>query len=237
MATLPWLSPEELYFPSIDTALKEPNGLLAVGGDLSPQRLLLAYKHGIFPWFEQDEPILWWSPSPRAVLFPERIHISKSLNKRLKRSDYTSSCDQAFEQVISHCANTPRGGQVGTWITEEMRKAYTALHHQGHAHSVETWQDGRLVGGLYGISIGKLFFGESMFSHNTDASKVAFVALAQNLQRWDYPLIDCQISNPHLSSLGAEEILRPAFKRYLSTYTVESSIENWAEAWLQPKAI
>ena len=237
MATLPWLDPEELFFPEIEAALQEPNGLLAVGGDLSPQRLLLAYQRGVFPWFEEGEPILWWSPTPRAVLFPENIVISKSLNKRLRQQQYRTSCDQAFDQVIAHCANTVRRGQAGTWITEKMQQAYITLHHQGYAHSIEAWCDDELVGGLYGISIGQLFFGESMFSLKTDASKVAFVGLAQNLQAWGYPLIDCQVSNPHLTSLGAEPIDRQTFKDYLATYTVNKGTENWAASWQQPTAV
>ncbi|MGK0441452.1 MAG: leucyl/phenylalanyl-tRNA--protein transferase [Pseudohongiellaceae bacterium] len=234
MATLPWLDPEELYFPATHTALHEPNGLLAVGGDLSPERLHLAYQSGIFPWYEEDEPIMWWSPSPRAVLFPDKIHISRSLRKRINRQEFKVTCDQAFDQVTQHCALTPRGGQHGTWITEEMREAYSELHRLGHAHSIETWNNGTLVGGLYGVSIGKMFFGESMFSHQTDASKIAFVALAQNLQRWGYPVIDCQISHPHLQSLGSEEINRSELNDFLERYTVKQGIEDWHSHWQQP---
>lgn len=235
MATLPWLDTEELYFPSTNTALQEPNGLLAVGGDLSPSRLLTAYQQGIFPWYEQDEPILWWSPCPRAVLFPPEIHISKSLNKRLRRSEYITTCDQAFESVIELCSQTPRHGQHGTWITDEIIEAYIHLHQLGHAHSIETWHQDKLVGGLYGIAMGKMFFGESMFSLKTDASKVAFTALAQNLDSWGYPLIDCQVPNPHLESLGSTEIDRPELNKYLERYTREKGVENWQSHWQQPK--
>lgn len=231
MTSLPWLDPAELYFPSTDTALQEPNGLLAVGGDLNPKRLCHAYQKGIFPWYEEGEPILWWSPSPRAVLQPNKIHISKSLAKYIRKHDIQVTCDTRFEDVIHNCAHTERDGQPGTWITDDMIAAYIELHEQGIAHSIETWLDGELVGGLYGLGIGRIFFGESMYSHSTNASKIAFVGLAQNLQRWGYPLIDCQIDNKHLTSLGAENIDRKQFNGFLDKYTLEAGPQNWQQAW------
>ena len=218
MTQLPWLSPSEHWFPPLETALKEPNGLLAVGGDLSPERLVAAYRQGIFPWYEAPEPILWWSPAPRTVLLPEKIHISRSLGKRLRRGDYTVTYDRDFEAVIDNCAQIPRPGQHGTWIGEPMIAAYTELHKRGIAHSVEVWQDQRLVGGLYGLAIGAVFFGESMFSLAPDASKVAFVWLAQHLQHAGVALIDCQVANPHLFSMGAEEIDRQLFACLLAQH-------------------
>ena len=202
-------------FPSVETALREPDGLLAMGGDLSPVRLLNAYSQGIFPWYSRGEPILWWSPDPRMVLVPEEVVISRSLRKRLRRRDFEVRTDSAFADVMRACAE-PREGQAGTWITDEMASAYATLHRAGHAHSVETWIDGRLAGGLYGVSIGRIFFGESMFSRATDASKVALAHLARQLERWRFGLIDCQMSTPHLESLGAREIARNEFVRALS---------------------
>lgn len=201
-------------FPPLELALDEPNGLLAVGGCLSPQRLLNAYRHGAFPWFNPGEPILWWSPDPRLVLFPERLKISRSLQKTLRQQRYSLACDRAFETVISACS-APRSHQTGTWITQDMKHAYLALHRLGVAHSVEAWLDGELVGGLYGIAIGRVFFGESMFHRATDASKVAFVHLVSQLLEWGYELIDCQVSSEHLLSLGAEEIPRRDFAELL----------------------
>ena len=231
MSTISWLDSANCDFPAIDNALDEPNGLLAVGGDLSPERLIAAYRQGIFPWFEASQPILWWSPSPRAVLFPDRIYLSKSLKKRLRRKDYTVTCDQQFRRVMQHCADTPRAGQDGTWITDEMLQAYGELFDRGIAHSIETWQDGQLVGGLYGIAIGKVFYGESMFSLSTDASKVAFAHLAKQLENWGFAVIDCQVSNPHLTSLGAEEISREVFCKLLSDNIDKRSGDNWADNW------
>lgn len=214
---LPWLNPEELGFPEPESALADPNGLLAYGGDLSVDRLLLAYSHGIFPWFGEDEPILWWSPAPRCVLFPDQVHISKSLKKRLKRGDYQIRCNTAFIDVISACATTPRKDGLGTWINDDMIAAYSALHEQGFAHSIETWHENQLIGGLYGVAIGRVFFGESMFSRAPDASKVALISLAKQLKKWNFSLIDCQVSNPHLISLGAVEISRSEFQEQLKT--------------------
>lgn len=231
MSHLPWLNSHELYFPDTNTALTDPNGLLAVGGDLSSERLIHAYQRGIFPWYEEGEPILWWSPDPRAVLFPNQIHISKSLAKCIRKKKFTATCDKQFQQVIEHCANTDRKNQHGTWITEDVIQAYCTLHAMGIAHSVEVWQDQRLVGGLYGINLGKLFFGESMFSLVSNASKIAFVALAQNTSRWGFPLIDCQVSNPHLTTLGAQLIERSIFNEYLISHAQQPTTVDWANSW------
>lgn len=201
-------------FPAVEHALREPNGLLAAGGDLSPQRLLEAYSKGIFPWFNEDEPILWWSPDPRMVLFPRELKISHSLRKTLKKNHYEIRTDCSFSQVMHACA-APRKGQAGTWIHPEMIAAYTTLHEMGLAHCVETWMDGVLVGGLYGVSLGKVFFGESMFSRVPDASKIAFVHLVKQLQHWGVGLIDCQVRTSHLASLGAREISRLEFSQKL----------------------
>lgn len=206
---VPWLT-SRISFPSPATALADPNGLLAVGGDLSPARVLAAYRHGIFPWFGPDEPILWWSPEPRMVLFPEEFKLSKSLRKRLRRHDYEIRVDSAFEAVMRACAE-PRPGQHGTWIVEEMIQAYVRLHVQGYTHSVETWVDGELAGGLYGMAIGRMFYGESMFARATDASKIAFAHLVAQLRRWDFGLVDCQMETRHLASLGARPITRQEF--------------------------
>ena len=211
---LPWLSSPESSFPDISLALADPNGLLAAGGDLSPKRLIEAYSSGIFPWFEEGQPVLWWSPDPRMVLFPEDLRVSKSLQKTLNKSCYTVTLDEAFAEVIACCAQ-PRGDSPGTWITDEMQTAYTQLFESGHAHSVEVWRDGDLVGGLYGIALGQLFFGESMFSFESNASKIALVNLVKQLQQWNYKLIDCQISSEHLESLGAIEISREQFRQQL----------------------
>jgi leucyl/phenylalanyl-tRNA--protein transferase len=191
--------------------------LLAAGGDLSPERLLCAYRSGIFPWYEEGSPILWWSPDPRAVLEPGAVRISRSLRRRIARGDYEITVDRAFGEVIAACA-APRPKSEGTWITDDMIVAYAELHRLGFAHSFETWEGGELVGGLYGLSLGRLFFGESMFSRASDASKVAFVYLAQLMVRWEFPLIDCQIPNAHLSSLGAVEIPRSEFLRILAQF-------------------
>lgn len=212
-------------FPPVENALREPNGLLAVGGDLSPQRLLEAYSKGIFPWFNADEPILWWSPNPRMVLFPEEIKISRSLRKTLKKDHYQIRTDGSFTQVMHACASS-RKGQVGTWIHPEMIAAYTALHDMGLAHCVETWMDGELVGGLYGVALGQVFFGESMFSRVPDASKIALVHLAKQLQRWEFGLIDCQVKTGHLTSLGAREIPRSEFSQQLDRLIADTKPGN-----------
>ena len=212
-------------FPPVENALREPNGLLAVGGDLSPQRLLEAYSKGIFPWFNADEPILWWSPNPRMVLFPEEIKISRSLRKTLKKDHYQIRTDGSFTQVMHACASS-RKGQTGTWIHPEMIAAYTALHDMGLAHCVETWMDGELVGGLYGVALGQVFFGESMFSRVSDASKIALVHLAKQLQRWKFGLIDCQVKTGHLTSLGAREIPRSEFSQQLDRLIADTKPGN-----------
>ena len=197
-------------FPPVEQALSQPNGLLAAGADLSPERLLEAYRRGIFPWFSPGDPILWWSPDPRMVLFPDEFKISKSLRKTLIKGQYEIRCDSAFEQVMRACS-MPREGQNGTWIQEDMIAAYVRLHHMGFAHSIETWIDGELAGGLYGVSIGRMFYGESMFSLKTDASKIALACLTSQLKRWNFGMIDCQMNTPHLASLGAREIPRKEF--------------------------
>jgi leucyl/phenylalanyl-tRNA--protein transferase len=200
---------DRLVFPPPDMA--EPNGILALGGDLRPERLLLAYSMGIFPWYSEDMPILWHSPDPRMVLTPATLHLGRSLRKAVRKRPYDVRLDTAFAAVIEACAGTPREGQNGTWITDEMKDAYIELHRRGLAHSAEAWQGDRLVGGLYGVSIGGAFFGESMFAHATDASKIAFVTLVRQLAAWGIELIDCQVYTDHLASLGAEEWPRARF--------------------------
>jgi leucyl/phenylalanyl-tRNA---protein transferase len=210
---IPWLG-REYVFPPLEAALEEPNGLLAAGGDLSPGRLLAAYRLGIFPWFSEDDPILWWSPDPRMVLYPAELRVTRSLRKTLKRDDYDIRVDTEFRTVMRTCAE-PRPGQHGTWITARMLQAYFTLHERGYAHSVETWREGQLIGGLYGVAIGRAFFGESMFSHATDASKLALVHLVRQLERWQFGFIDCQMRTAHLASLGAREVPRAQFSRSL----------------------
>ncbi len=197
-------------FPPVERALAAPNGLLAIGGDLSPARLFEAYRHGIFPWFSPGEPILWWSPDPRMVLVPQEFRISHSMRKTLRRGAYELRVDSAFEQVMRACA-APREGANGTWIVEQMVTAYCTLHRLGYAHSVEVWMEGELVGGLYGVALGHMFYGESMFSRRTDASKIALAHLSRQLAAWDFALIDCQMYTPHLASLGAHEMPRATF--------------------------
>ncbi len=218
---IPWL-PSEPVFPPLETALAEPNGLLAAGGDLSPHRLLAAYSRGIFPWYSKGEPILWWSPDPRMVLFPDEIRISRSLAKTLRNKPYEVRLDTAFTDVMAACATAPREGQAGTWITREMRAAYERLHALGFAHSVETWIDGKLAGGLYGVAIGRAFFGESMFSRATDASKIALAHLGAQLRRLGFGIIDCQMETAHLASLGARPIPRAEFRALLDRLVVDN---------------
>ena len=203
-------------FPPAETARREPDGLLAMGGDLSPERLLNAYAHGIFPWYSRGEPILWWSPDPRMVLRTDEVRLSTRFRRGLRRSAWTVHADGDFPAVIDACRTAPRPGQDGTWITTEMRAAYVALHRLGHAHSVEVRDGDRLVGGIYGVAIGRMFYGESMFSRATDASKVALVGLVGFLQGRGFPLIDCQMHTPLLESLGGREIPRREFLRALS---------------------
>ena len=201
-------------FPDVRKALAEPNGLLAVGGCLSPDRLMNAYRRGIFPWYSNEEPILWWSPDPRLVLAPERVKVSRSLRKRLARGEFRFSFDRCFDTVVESCA-APREHSAGTWISQDIRRAYAELHRLGLAHSFEAWRDGELAGGLYGVALGRVFFGESMFHRATDASKACFVEACAKLLDWGYELIDCQVHTPHLVSLGAVEIPRLHFIRKL----------------------
>lgn len=226
MQNLPlWrLHPEDppTAFPDPVRALREPDGLLAVGGDLSPERLLYAYRHGIFPWYDTGLPILWWSPDPRAIFRPDSVHISRSLRRRMRRNGYTIRFDTAFTQVMDGCAGPrlqhPEGG---TWINAEMKEAYARLHHIGHAHCAEMWQDDELVGGLYGVAVGRVFFGESMFSRVNDASKVVLVTLMQHLERWNYAFMDCQMQTEHLESMGSVSVPRPDFLAMLATLCTE----------------
>lgn len=207
---------QDTPFPPAENALAEPNGLLAIGGDLSEQRLLNAYTQGIFPWFSEGQPILWWSPDPRMVLYPGELIISRSMTKRLKRKDYEVRFNSAFRQVVEACASVKRASQDGTWITDKMIDAYTSLHDSGHALSAETWIDGKLVGGVYGVAIGKMFYGESMFHHVANASKIAFIHLVRHLESRGFMLMDCQMKTPHLASMGGREIPRKEFLQQLS---------------------
>jgi leucyl/phenylalanyl-tRNA--protein transferase len=218
------LIPEIPLFPPIEEA--EDDGLLAVGGDLTKERLLGAYRRGIFPWYEVGQPILWWSPDPRLVLFPDELKISRSLRKVLRKEQFEIRFDTAFQAVIKSCADVRTKQGEGTWIIPEMQQAYTELHQEGFAHSVESWLDGKLVGGLYGISMGQFFFGESMFSTMNDSSKVALVALADFSQRVGIKLIDCQMTTPHLLSLGAREIKREVFLKMLKKHLETPSIKD-----------
>ena len=214
-------------FPPVEQAEKEPNGLLAVGGDLSPKRLLNAYRRGIFPWYSDEQPVLWWSPDPRMVLYPEKIKISRSLKKTLRNKPFSVTYDTHFSDVIKACSE-PRSDGPGTWITNEMQQAYILLHNLGYAHCVEVWQDNSLVGGLYGVAIGHVFFGESMFTRVTDASKVALVNLCEHLGRLGYRMIDCQVYTEHLISMGAEEIDRTRFCQYLNDWCETAvKVEKW----------
>ena len=208
-------NPWDLRFPPVD--LSTPEGLLAVGGDLRPERLLEAYRHGIFPWYNDEQPILWWSPDPRAVLFPDKLHISRSLKRSLRPGLFNVTLDTSFRAVMTACAEPrPQYPDGGTWITAEMLEAYRRLHELGYAHSVETWREGQLIGGLYGVAIGGAFFAESMFTRTSDASKVALVSLVRQLQAWGFRLIDCQQSSPHVMALGAENIPRRDFLDHLA---------------------
>jgi len=210
---IPWLDAQD-PFPAVSHALREPNGLLAAGAALSVARLIEAYRHGIFPWYSEDQPLLWWSPDPRMVLFPPELKLSRSLKKRLRRRDYEIRADSAFDAVMRACAE-PRRGREGTWITAEMIAAYGKLHRRGVAHSVETWIEGELVGGLYGVALGRMFYGESMFARANDASKIALAHLVKQLERWNFGMIDCQMKTAHLASFGAREIRRAEFMRKL----------------------
>ena len=205
---------DALLFPSPEQASAE--GIVAVGGDLQPERVMLAYRKGIFPWFESDDFLLWWSPDPRMVLFPDQLKISKSMRTVLRKKQFEVTFNKAFDQVVEACAKVKRFGQNGTWITPGLMKVYSTLHTQGHAHSVEVWEEGSLVGGLYGIDLGTVFCGESMFSKSSNASKVALIFLVKELKKNKYELIDCQVPTQHLASMGAEPISRTKFLTFLS---------------------
>lgn len=221
---IPFLGPAD-PFPPVEQALDQPDGLLAAGGSLTTRRLIEAYRRGIFPWFNEGDPILWWSPDPRMVLRPSRLHVSHSLRKKLRKGSFLVTIDRAFARVLDGCA-APRTGDRGTWLSVPMRRAYTALHHAGLAHSIEVWMDGELAGGIYGVGIGRMFFGESMFTRRTDASKIAMARLAAQLERWDCPLIDCQLETDHLLSLGAEHMTRRAFVAEIERLT-KLSAPQW----------
>lgn len=224
------LAKDDYAFPDPALALTDPDGLLAIGGDLAPARLITAYRFGIFPWYSEGQPILWWSPNPRSILTPDSLHISRSLQKRLRRQTFQVTFDQAFANVIQACAQ-PRPDQPGTWITPAMQQAYIELNRLGYAHSIEAWHEGELVGGLYGIALGRAFFGESMFSRRTDASKVAFVHLAQQLSDWGFELIDCQVASEHLQSLGAHCIDRTDFLQRLDVLCIDLAPQHhWHSA-------
>ncbi|HET6911778.1 MAG TPA: leucyl/phenylalanyl-tRNA--protein transferase [Rhodanobacteraceae bacterium] len=213
-------------FPDPARALRDPNGLLAFGGDLSPQRLVAAYSHGIFPWYSEGDPLLWWSPDPRCVFATDGVHVSRRLRRTLKNSEWTLSMDRDFARVMRECA-APRAGEPGTWITGDMLAAYTRLHELGHAHSLEVWDADALVGGIYGVAIGRAFSAESMFSRMTDASKVALVALCRTLHGWGSPLLDAQVPNPHLQRMGAITIPRDDYLRQLRTLVARPGPQSW----------
>jgi leucyl/phenylalanyl-tRNA--protein transferase len=225
---IPFLGPGD-EFPPSNEALEYPNGLLAAGGELTPARLLAAYRRGIFPWYEEPQPVLWWTPDPRSVLFPAELHVSRSLRKALRRDAFGLAVDTAFSRVMAACAE-PRRDTNATWIGREMLAAYIALHQQGHAHSIEVLDPaGELVGGLYGVALGGVFFGESMFSRQADASKVALVALVNILLRGGFGLIDCQVGNPHLASMGARDLDRLDFEALLAQNTgIETDPGIWS---------
>jgi len=228
---VPWLRTSSL-FPPIDAALDDPNGLLAAGGDLSPERLVDAYRHGIFPWYNGGQPILWWSPNPRMVLFLEEFKLSRSLAKVVRQQRFEIRVDTAFRDVITACAE-PRNGQSGTWITPQVIDAYTTLHRQGYAHSIESWRDDQLVGGLYGVAIGRMFYGESMFARESDASKVALVKLVAMLKYMEMPLIDCQQETDHLARFGARPVTRRTFAGWLARLIpAPAPTERWPDAAL-----
>lgn len=225
----------DAQFPPVEQAELEPDGLLAVGGDLSVPRLLNAYKSGVFPWYNEDQPILWWSPDPRAVLYPERLKVSRSLRKCMRTCNYTLSIDQAFQQVIAACAE-PRKKQADTWISPEMQCAYIDLFRHNHAHSVEVWDGNDLVGGLYGVAIGSVFFGESMFSRHNNTSKIALAFLSRRLIAWGYKLIDCQVYSEHMTSMGSQEIKRTVFCDLLATWCKrEPHTSAWSAEGLSVK--
>ena len=221
-----WLDEHSLQFPPVHLASED--GILAIGGDLSVGRLVEAYANGIFPWFNEEDPILWWSPDPRFVLFPDELKVSKSMRPYFNQEKYKVSFDQDFREVILNCQQLYRPGQGGTWITEEMLEAYVRLHQKGFAHSVEVWEGDELVGGLYGIALGRIFFGESMFAKKSNASKFGFISLVRRLQEWGYQLIDCQQETRHLASLGAKAIPRNEFMNYIERNPLEKTqVGKW----------
>ena len=224
-----WINRQSNIFPPLGRALRSPSGLLAMGGDLSAERLVAAYRHGCFPWYSHGQPLMWWSPDPRTVLFPEELHVPRSLRKTLRQQHFRITYDSAFEQVIHACAQ-PRSSDSGTWITPAMQSAYTRLHQLGHAHSVEVWHGQQLVGGLYGIAMGRLFFGESMFARMNDASKAGFVTLVQDLQQAGFTLIDCQMPTEHLARFGARDIPRSEFQQYLQRDLDSPSSMVWSRS-------
>jgi leucyl/phenylalanyl-tRNA---protein transferase len=223
-----YLLPEEPLFPPVSEA--EPDGLLAIGGDFSSDRLLAAYSRGIFPWFEEEAGICWFSPDPRMVLFPEKLRVSASLSRVLKQGRFEIRFDHDFRSVIEHCAKVPRKNEQGTWISRGFIEGYTRLHHIGYAHSAEAWRDGKLAGGLYGVSIGKVFFGESMFYLEPEASKVAFITLVRRLSAWGFRLIDCQMETEHLQRFGAEPIARPDYLTLLNEAITPAS-SGYPSGW------
>ncbi len=230
---LPWLDTTTPEFPPTNQALSEPNGLLAAGGQLTPDWLLAAYKRGIFPWFNEGDPILWWTPSPRMVLYPHQLHISRSLRKALKQGGFSVTINKDFSEALKACSEPRRDttGTPGTWITPAMIKAYEELHMAGYAHSVEVWRDNNLIGGLYGIALGNVFFGESMFSKATNGSKIAIAHLVELLKQWQYKLVDCQVYNDHLSSLGAIEIDRHTFEQTLGNHIGSINLQTKGNQW------
>ncbi len=221
---IPWLGADD-PFPPVQEALRDPNGLLAAGADLSVARLLDAYRQGIFPWYSEDDPLLWWSPDPRMVLWLREFHVSRSLRRALRSRRFRVTLDTAFVAVMDGCAE-PRDDEAGTWITGEMMAAYVGLSEAGHGHSVEVWDDEQLVGGLYGVALGRMFYGESMFSRRADASKVALATLVLQLQRWGFELIDCQMSTSHLASLGAREAPRAEFVRHVARLAAQPAVPS-----------
>jgi len=229
MSGIAWLQKTDPVeaLPPTSRALREPNGLLAVGGALTPEWLIHAYRHGVFPWYSAEQPILWWAPDPRAILLPSEFRISRSLARSIRNRGYETRIDTAFEAVVEACAGPRRGG-AGTWITDEMREAYVALHRRGLAHSIETWHEDRLVGGLYGVAMGRAFFGESMFTLERDASKVALARLTRECLRLEVALIDCQLPSPHLTSLGSRNLARTEFEARLAAL-VDADARLWRQ--------
>ncbi|WP_370978521.1 leucyl/phenylalanyl-tRNA--protein transferase [Agaribacterium sp. ZY112] len=231
MSQLVWLDEVNPAFPPTHLALEDPNGLLAAGGNLNSQTLIKAYQRGIFPWFEDGQAILWWSPTPRLCLRPELAHLNRSLRKLARKKPFNIRVNSAFEEVIQRCADQVRDGQDGTWITDDIQRAYSELHQQGWAHCIEAWQDDKLVGGLYGISIGRVFFGESMFSEVSGASKLAFATTIKQLQAWGFKLIDCQIYTDYLAQFGATEIERDEFEYILQDNQGSARKFDWSGNW------